>query len=418
MSDTVGCTAANKHDNVAKGDMVRCCICMVWFHTKCVPGEATDGIWTCHKCGRMPSQMAEMTEAMNHMATELQKPTKFCNNADLKYREEVNGLRNTNTLLTAENSKLVSELDKLKKETKNQGERLPSSPRRNLLIGGSLLRRVATKNLGESDVKSVGNSLIVDATRTISNVTDSYNNITLVVGGNDCDKPSPPSAESVRHDFEELINTSLTKAESVTVCGICPRVTTEDINKTILSVNAELVALCEEKDKVTFVDIDPMFKLSDGSFNDGYLMGDGVHLTDKALNKIALKLNLRMKDKDGGCVTDRIQMRATFGDEGWLTVPSDRTGQTNNIQSQSKANVQTSPEGWKTVNYHTTKGQGLGVKRRPVSYAEVISHTTSSWCYNCGESGHICNSCRFNAAVKCHKCHRLGHKQKLCHLYK
>ena len=146
-----------------------------------------------------------------------------------------------------------------------------------------------------------------------------------------------------------------------------------------MSVNAELVALCEEKDKVTFVDIDPMFKLSDGSFNDGYLMGDGVHLTDKALNKIALKLNLRMKDKDGGCVTDRIQMRATFGDEGWLTVPSDRTGQTNNIQSQSKANVQTSPEGWKTVNYHTTKGQGLGVKRRPVSYAEVISHTTSHW---------------------------------------
>ena len=145
---------------------------MVWFHTKCVPGEATDGIWTCHKCRRMPSQMVEMTEAMNHMATELQKLTKFCNNADLKYREEVNGLKNTNTLLTAENSKLVSELDKLKKEMKNQGERLPSSPRRNLLIGGSLLRRVATKKLVETDVKSVGNSLIVDATRTISNVTD------------------------------------------------------------------------------------------------------------------------------------------------------------------------------------------------------------------------------------------------------
>ena len=143
-------------------------------------------------------------------------------------------------------------------------------------------------------------------------VTDSYNNITLVVGGNDCDKPSPPSAESVRHDFEELINTSLSKSKSVTVCSIAPRVTTEEIKETISSVNAKLVALCEEKENVTFVDIDLMFKLSDGSFNDGYLMGDGVHLTDKALNKIALKLNLRMKYKDGGCVTDRMQMGASY----------------------------------------------------------------------------------------------------------
>ena len=175
--------------------------------------------------------------------------------------------------------------------------------------------------------------------------------------------------------------------------------TTEEIKETISSVNAELVALCEEKENVTFVDIDPMFKLSDGSFNDGYLMGDCVHLTDKALNKITLKLNLRMKDKDGGCVTDRMQMGASYGDESWLTVPSYRTGQTKNMQSQPNANVQTSSEGWKTVNYNTAKVHGLGVSRRPVSYAEVVSHTTSSWCYNCGESGHMRDSCRFLVLV-------------------
>ena len=147
---------------------------------------------------------------------------------------------------------------------KNQGGRLASSPSKNLVIGGSLLRRVARKKLVETDAKSVGNSLIGDATRTILNITDSYNNITLVVGGNNCDKLSPPSVESVRHDFEELINTSLSKSKSATVCGISPRVTTEEIKETISSVNAELVALCEEKENVTFVDIDLMFKLSDG----------------------------------------------------------------------------------------------------------------------------------------------------------
>ena len=126
---------------------------------------------------------------------------------------------------------------------------------------------------------------------------------------------------------------------------------------------------------------DPMSKLSDGSFNDAYLIGDGVHLTDKVLNKIALKLNLRMNYKDGGCVTDRMQMGANFGDESSLTVPSYRTGQTKNMQSQPNANVQTSSVGWKTVNYHRARGHGLGMRHRPVSYAEVISHTTSSWCY-------------------------------------
>ena len=129
-------------------------------------------------------------------------------------------------------------------------------------------------------------------------------------------------------------------------------------------------------------------------------MGDGIHLTDKALNMIALKLNLRMKDKDGGCVTDQMQMVASYGDESWLTVPSYRTGQTKNMQSQPNAKVKTSSEGWKTVNYHTAKGHGLGISRRPVIYAEVVSHTTSSWCYNCGESCHISNSCLFNSAVE------------------
>ena len=48
---------------------------------------------------------------------------------------------------------------------------------------------------------------------------------------------------------------------------------------------------------------------------------------------------------------------------------------------------------------------------------EAVSHTTSAWCYNCSDSGHNSNSCRFNSAVECHNCHRLGHKQERCHLY-
>ena len=400
MSDKVGCTAACRHNNVAQGDMVRCCICMVWFHTECVPGEATEGIWTCHKCRQMPSQMVEMAEKMNHMATELQKVTKLCN-TDKKYREDIDKLTNSNNVLAAENTKLLSELEKLKKEMMNQGERLSTSPSKNLLIGGSLLRRVATKKLVDTEVKSVSNSLIADAKQTISNIVNPYNNITLVVGGNDCDKPTPPSAELVKRDFEGLIDVSLTKAQSVTVCGICPRVTTEEISETITSVNAELVALCEEKEQVTFVDVDPMFKLSDGTLNDGYLAEDGIHLTDKALNKIALKLNMRMKSKDGGCVTDQNSKNTLSGDGGWRKV-----GPTGRNHTETHHNIS---------EQKRDKNQYQG----PRSYATVAStHGKSTWCYNCDESGHISSNCRFNSAIECHTCHRLGHKQKLCHLYK
>ena len=236
---------------------------------------------------------------------------------------------------------------------------------------------------------------------TISNIANPYNNITLVVGGNNCDRSTPPSAESVKQDFEGLIDMSLTKAQSVTVCGICQRVTTQEISKTIASVNVELVALCKEKEQVTFVDVDPMFKLSDGSLNNGYLAEDGIHLTDKALNKIALKLNMRMKSKDGGCVTDQNFKDTSSGDGGWLKV-----GPTRKSRTETHYNVS---EQERDKSYY----------QRPRSCATVAStHGKSTWCYNCGESGHISSNCLFNSAMECHMCHRFGHKQKLCHLYK
>ena len=33
------CTDTFKHSNVAKGDMIRCCICMLWVHAECVPDD-------------------------------------------------------------------------------------------------------------------------------------------------------------------------------------------------------------------------------------------------------------------------------------------------------------------------------------------------------------------------------------------
>ena len=37
-----------------------------------------------------------------------------------------------------------------------------------------------------------------------------------------------------------------------------------------------------------------MFKLEDGSFNDGFMCEDGVHLTNRGVNKLAKLLELRV----------------------------------------------------------------------------------------------------------------------------
>ena len=35
-------------------------------------------------------------------------------------------------------------------------------------------------------------------------------------------------------------------------------------------------------------------------------------------------------------------------------------------------------------------------------------------CYNCGESGHLTHSCKWESPIRCWTCQRLGHKAKLC----
>ena len=42
-------------------------------------------------------------------------------------------------------------------------------------------------------------------------------------------------------------------------------------------VNSGLLSLCAEKENESFIDVTSIFKLEDGSFNDGFVCEDGVH---------------------------------------------------------------------------------------------------------------------------------------------
>ena len=76
--------------------------------------------------------------------------------------------------------------------------------------------------------------------------------------------------------------------------------------------------MCRKR-KCSFIDVTSMFKLEDGSFNDGFMCEDGVHLTNRGVNKLAKLLELRVINKSEGCVTEFQQGGTQDQDSGWIT---------------------------------------------------------------------------------------------------
>ena len=128
---------------------------------------------------------------------------------------------------------------------------------------------------------------IATAKKEVHNLNGRYDNITLVIGGNDCDNQSKSAAAGIVNAYSELVNMSVAKSRHVTVGSICPRLTSDSTQNQIECVNAGLLDMCSEKENVSFVDNTPAFKLGDGTINDGYFMPDGVHITRPATNKLA-----------------------------------------------------------------------------------------------------------------------------------
>ena len=77
------------------------------------------------------------------------------------------------------------------------------------------------------------------------------------------------------------------------VSGVCPRRKTLEVIERIDALNAGLQVLCSDL-QVDFVDNNPAFYLQDGSFTDGFLLADKVHLTRAASNNLDSNLRLEL----------------------------------------------------------------------------------------------------------------------------
>ena len=110
------------------------------------------------------------------------------------------------------------------------------------------------------------------------------------------------------------------RSEDVVVCSIMPHMNMSEMTSDVMEqVNSGLLSLCAEKEDVSFIDVTSMFKLENVSFNDGTMCEDGVHLTNRGVNKLAKLLELRVINKSVGCVTEFQQGGTQDHDSGRMT---------------------------------------------------------------------------------------------------
>ena len=360
--------------------MVRCCLCATWFHEDCLGLDIHDrGVWPCFACRQLNKKVDELGNNFTTLMNMVSDMNKLLTTVNAKHQEEKSKIVEENLMLSNENKELrktISDLN-MKVNSLTWKSFRKSGQRSHVLIGSSIVRDVREEKLIDTEVICKRGGCISDAKTAVEQLTPGYESVTLIIGGNDCEAKPPKPAETIVKSYRELIDAAQEKCQRVTVSSICPRLSSDEVQDKIDSVNAGLVASCSEKEGVDFVDVTSSFRLADGSINDGYILPDGVHITRSAMNKMAAKLDLQIKDKKQGVCDTKY-----------------------------------------------TKTDGL--RQSTMMYSFSHSHSAridpqasneSSWCFNCGEPNHVKDRCRHSRPLECHKCHQNGHKSKFCDYY-
>ena len=383
QSVTKQCIPECKHRGASSGPMIRCCLCAKWYHEDCLSLTEDDhGVWPCPVCRQINTRVENLSGNVSSILDMVSEIRRILLSHQTKYEGEISKLKEDNGKLLQENKDLRQTVADLRtsvnkltwKSFRKDGQRS------HVLIGSSIIRDVTEEKLHDTEVICKRGGNISDVKTVVENLNPGYESITLVVGGNDCGASSPKPAENIVSSFGGLIDSAKSKSQDVIVTSICPRLTSEDTQERIEAVNAGLLAICNEREKVEFRDLSNIFKLADGSVNDGYIQKDGVHITQSAMNKIASKLNLKIKNqKEGVCKTER-------------------------------------GNGSRGSNY-ATQMPARSRPRQKLQVQPTLSNSPASWCFNCGEPNHVRDRCRHSAPLQCHRCKHSGHKAKFCEYY-
>jgi hypothetical protein len=294
------CIEQCKHGRKDIGEMIRCCLCAKWFHQVCIniPDSELTGVWPCMECRQINSRLVILMENMNQLTSAVGSALNRLDKAESVWREQ-------KEQLTIENTDLQKTIFDLNKETNAAKWQsfINKDTNKSVVIGDSIIRDIDKQKLEDTMVVSKPRGCITDIQDSVRELPGGHDELTLVVGGNDCDSKPSKTADDIIKGYDTLLVEAKSKARQVFVSSICPRIPSQETNDKIDAVNAGLNVICSDRN-VVFIDNAPSFHLGDGAINDGYFVPDGIHLNRAAVNKLAQNLKLKVKDKAEGACKD------------------------------------------------------------------------------------------------------------------
>ncbi len=109
-----------------------------------------------------------------------------------------------------------------------------------VLIADGQRRHVCDSKLIDTDVRCKRGKKIADVARDITDLNRGHDQLTVMIGGNDCTGNEPSTAESVVEKYSGLIDTAKEKARNVTLVSIPPQIPSQEVRERIVAVNAGL----------------------------------------------------------------------------------------------------------------------------------------------------------------------------------
>ena len=272
-------------------------------------------------------------------------------------------------------------------------------------------------------VKSRGGAKTGDVLKSLKEMdTDSYGDVIIHVGTNDCATKCP--TDKIFNNFRDISVHAkrVSRTGTVKFSSITPRVDNPVAAARGVEVNDGIRRIAEECECI-FVCHQDNFLCRNGDINEELLSVDGLHLSKLGTERLISNLKL---SSSASCRIGRSQRPG--GDpqrpKPWTTTPASRTQAPGAAQPRRHQDrVPASHPSSVNDRHATTGGRGYfkrnhgSTERGPKTNFGINNSTHSNYCQFCGEGNHRHHVCRFGMPVVCYRCHKGGHKEKFCDFY-
>ena len=253
------------------------------------------------------------------------------------------------------------------------------------LVGSSILRDVHKNDLLNGTVTSISGGVISDVKETIKKLDFNPKTIITQIGGNDLENKDE-TVESVTEKYVTMLTETKEKhpESKLIVTGLPPRFRDNLIRTKVKDFN-DRMKTWSDKNEIQYVSTDEEFELRSGEVDSSaYIMtGDmpKLHLNREG--------TIRM--------LKHIQKQ----------VPNLKLADMNSKEAPSKSYAN-------AVKFGNKKDTTPQHRRQNNKQDDFTRNRRSRGCFNCAETNHTVSQCKYGQKVKCHRCHKMGHKEKFC----